>query len=71
MTTIYSSPTTWGLTVNEACRRLTCGRTLFYSLVKAGHLKPVKIGRRTIIPAQQIESLLLTGVTAAQPKTEG
>ena len=52
---------TQGLTVEVARARLTCGRTKFYSLCRSGHLKPIKIGKRTVIPEAQIEALLSTG----------
>lgn len=41
---------TGALSVNEFCAAYGIGRTLAYSEIKAGELKPVKIGRRTLIP---------------------
>lgn len=35
--------------VAEFCRAFGIGRTKFYELVKAGHIKIAKCGRRTLI----------------------
>ena len=36
--------------VDEFCRAHGIGRTLFYDEVKRGEIKPIKIGKRTLVP---------------------
>lgn len=35
--------------IPDACRRLGVSRTTIYELIKAGELRPIKIGARTLI----------------------
>lgn len=42
----------------DACRMLSIGRTSLYELIKAGRLRPIKMGRRTLIPVAQLHELL-------------
>ncbi|MBT3658740.1 MAG: excisionase [Rhodospirillaceae bacterium] len=37
--------------VDEFCHAHGIGRTFFYDEVKKGEIKPIKIGRRTLVPA--------------------
>jgi excisionase family DNA binding protein len=46
------------LSVAEACRALGIGRTSLYALLRAGQLEARKVGRRTLIPAESLRSLL-------------
>lgn len=46
------------LTVDAFCRQYGVGRTAFYEEVKAGRLKPVKLGRRTLIPTKEADRWL-------------
>lgn len=41
--------------VSEACKRLGIGRTLLYELLRDGQLIGVRIGRRTVIPAAELD----------------
>ncbi len=41
-------PVNWR--VNDFCSAFGIGRTKFYSLVKAGQLNPIKLGKTTLIP---------------------
>lgn len=43
--------------VKDFCLAFGIGRTKFYELVKDGTLKPVKIGRRTLVPSDQVQAL--------------
>jgi excisionase family DNA binding protein len=42
------------LTVEEAARRLSIGRTTMYALLKDGHINSVRIGRRRRIPTEAL-----------------
>lgn len=45
--------------VNEACAKLGgMGRTWLYAQIKAGRIRPVKLGSRTMIPAREIERFI-------------
>ncbi len=45
--------------VNDACTALGgMGRTWLYDQIKAGRIRPVKLGTRTLIPASEIERLV-------------
>mgnify|MGYP001791800641 CR=1 FL=1 len=46
------------LTIEEAADRLCIGRTLMYSLVQAGAVESVRIGRLRRIPIDALESFL-------------
>ena len=41
------------LTVGGFCQRFSIGRTTFYAEVKAGRIRPVKVGRKTLIPVRE------------------
>ena len=43
------------LTINEAARRLSVGRSFFYQLVQSGEIKSVKLGRSRRIPLTALE----------------
>ena len=58
-----SSPSSFGLTkaaytVNESLNILSIGRTSFYALIKDGRLRPIKLGKKTLIGADDIVGLL-------------
>jgi excisionase family DNA binding protein len=44
--------------VGEACDVLSIGRSSLYAAVKRGELKPVKLGRRTLLLADDIAAFL-------------
>jgi excisionase family DNA binding protein len=44
--------------VPEACRILSCGRTLIYDLIRTRELCPVKLGRLTRIPMEGLRALV-------------
>ena len=57
-------PRRFGLTkaaysVKETLYLISIGRTAFYDLIKQEQLKPIKIGRRTLIGSDEIASLLV------------
>jgi len=39
--------------VDDFCNAHGIGRTLFYDEVKRGELKPIKIGKRTLVPVSE------------------
>ena len=41
-----------------ACSRLGIGRSLLYELIKAGRIKAIKIGNRTLIPESELRRLV-------------
>lgn len=49
-----------GYTINQSAEMLGVGRTTLYKEIKNGHLKIIKLGRRTIVPADSIKKLLET-----------
>ena len=52
--------------IPEAARRLNCGRTTIYKLVKAGKLKKLNAGGRPLITVDSIRAHL--GVETPKPK---
>lgn len=46
------------LSVHEACKRLSISSSFFYLLIKRGELRIIKLGRRTLVPAPELERLL-------------
>jgi excisionase family DNA binding protein len=45
-------------TVNEAVAASGIGRTKLYDLIRAGELKPAKIGTRTLILRRDLEGMI-------------
>ena len=44
--------------VREACAVSSLGKTTIYAHITAGHLRAVRIGGRTVIPADSLHSLI-------------
>ena len=47
-----------GYSIREACRASSLGRTTLYAHIAAGRLRAVRIGGRTIIPAEALHALI-------------
>lgn len=47
-----------GYSIREACRVSSLGRTTIYSHISAGRLRATHVGRRTIISAESLRSLV-------------
>ncbi len=47
--------------IKEAMHVTSLGRTHIFNLIKDGKLKVVKIGSRTLIPAESLRRLIETG----------
>lgn len=52
------NPTPATDTVEQFLTDMQIGRTLFYSLVKQGRIRIVKLGRRTLVPRTERDRLL-------------
>jgi excisionase family DNA binding protein len=57
------------LTVEEAADRLNIGRTTMYSLVSAGEIKSVTIGRLRRIPAECLDAYVSALLAECQHKS--
>jgi len=44
--------------IQDATRLLSVGRSSLYYLIAAGKIRPLKIGRRTLIPAQELQRFI-------------
>ena len=44
--------------IKEACQASSLGKTTIYARIAAGHLKVVRIGGRTVIPAESLHALI-------------
>lgn len=44
--------------IREACQASSLGRTTLYSHIAAGRLRAIRIGGRTVIPAESLHALL-------------
>jgi len=51
--------------IPAACRRLGIGRSAMYELIKAGDIKPIKVGTRTLIPEAQLVQFIATRMAVA------
>lgn len=55
--------------IREACWTTSIGKTALYEHIKAGRLKAVRVGGRTVIPAESLFALI-NGRSAGQPTGE-
>ncbi len=46
------------VSVNDAAKALSLGRTSIYALIKEGRLESLKLGRRTLIKTASIRALI-------------
>ena len=44
--------------IKEACAASSLGRTSIYAAIAAGSLKAIRVGGRTLIPAESLHALL-------------
>lgn len=54
--------------IPEACRQLGIGRTLLYELITTGKLTVVKLGARTLVPADELAKLAAQLLAEARAK---
>lgn len=55
--TNYNTPKL-GYSIREACQASTLGRTTIYKAISTGRLRAVRVGGRTIIPAESLHALI-------------
>lgn len=54
------------LTVEDAARQLSVGRTTMYSLIKAGHIATVQVGNLRRVPADALTAYVSKLATTQQ-----
>jgi excisionase family DNA binding protein len=54
--------------VTDAARALGIGKTSLYALFNSGTLTPIRIGGRTLVPADQLRRLVSEAQPAISPK---
>ncbi|UQA70067.1 helix-turn-helix domain-containing protein [Stenotrophomonas maltophilia] len=52
--------------IPDACRRLSVSRTTLYELIKAGEIRSVKIGTRSLIPEVDLQRVLSSRLEAVR-----
>lgn len=50
-------------TVKQFCKYIQISEGHFYNLLKAGEVRVIKLGRRVLVPATEIDRLLNGGVS--------
>lgn len=55
--------------VNEACQRLSIGRSTFYELVARGEIRLIKIGARSLVPAEELDNFQRRLIEGWTPKS--
>lgn len=58
MQSIKHDPPKIGYSIREACRASSLGKTTLYNHISAGRLRAVRVGGRTIIPAESLHTLI-------------
>ena len=58
MQSIKHDPPKLGFSIREACHASSLGRSTIYSHIAAGRLRAVRVGGRTIIPAEALHALI-------------
>jgi excisionase family DNA binding protein len=55
------------LSIPGAADTLCCSRSQIYRLLAAGHLRSIKIGRRSVIPLESIQKFIAATPEAIPP----
>ena len=58
---IKNDPLKIGYSIREACQASSLGRTTLYNHIAAGRLRAVRVGGRTVIPAEALHTLISGG----------
>ncbi|WP_368492528.1 helix-turn-helix domain-containing protein [Sandarakinorhabdus limnophila] len=56
-----SIPPRLAYSIRETCAVLPVGKTKLFAMIKAGELRVVRIGGRTLVPASSLQALLEGG----------
>lgn len=51
--------------IPDACNRLGIGRSTLYELIKAGEVRVIKIGSRSLIPEADLQKLIASRLAVA------
>src|SRR3546814_15198672 len=54
--------------IDDACRRLSMGRSWLYAEIAAGNVKVAKLGRRTLIPESELRRIARQAVLTGWPQ---
>jgi excisionase family DNA binding protein len=54
-----NNPHPLAYSIKDACSASSLGRTTLYSHISAGRLKAIRVGGRTLIPADSLNALVL------------
>lgn len=52
------APTALTVRIPEACRLTGIGRSKLYELIRAGEIRPIKVGTITLIPVESLAEFL-------------
>lgn len=58
MPSVQHDPAKLAYSIKEACQASSLGRTTIYSHIAAQRLKVVRLGGRTLIPAESLHALI-------------
>ena len=58
---------TLAISINDAARTLSLGRTSIYAMIADGRLEAFKLGRRTLIKADSVRQLVVGQSNAFNP----
>ena len=58
MQTEFNNPPKIAYSIKEACKASSLGRTTVYARISDGTLRAVRIGGRTVIPAESLHALI-------------
>ena len=58
MQPVEPNPPKIAYSIREACQASSLGRTTLYAHIAAGRLRAVRIGGRTVIPAESLHALI-------------
>jgi excisionase family DNA binding protein len=50
------------LRVKDFCQRIGIAQSTFFALTKAGKIRTIRIGGRTLVPFAEVERILVEGV---------
>ena len=54
----HTDPQKLAFSIREACEASSLGKTTLYTHINSGRLKAIRIGGRTLIPAESLHTLL-------------